>query len=457
MRLVAVAIVKNEADIIEAFVRHTLAWVDHLLVFDHESTDGTREILQALRAEGLPLRLFTDEALGNHQDFRSNHLTRLAAREMDADWIIPLDADEFLTGPDRGALEAALSLSLPGHSRSLPLLNYVFTDADRPEEANPVLRLEHCQPSPAVTRKVMVSAVLAREAGVAAGMGSHVLRRDGQPLPDQPLPEGFLLSHLPLRSSEHQLLRIVFPQLQKFSHGRAHEEIGTHNRLGFQLLAEDPDLFFSVTRRPATSLRRQPIPYRGTALRHSEGRSGWQRIARSLLPYLEKLAMSHGRLVDQLGATPGAAPADPVIRELPPALIAGGGSLPVPPFGGYTALTGLGPPEGPVPEAFLPVFHWGYAPATSLAIDATTAGEGRLIADLLTYSRDQLVTVSLNGAVLHQQALPRINQKERLAVTLPLRAGRNELSLAYSQSLKTDYDRRLLAAIFLSLRILPPA
>ena len=43
MRLVAVSIVKNEADIIEAFVRHTLAWVDHHLVFDHDSTDGTRE------------------------------------------------------------------------------------------------------------------------------------------------------------------------------------------------------------------------------------------------------------------------------------------------------------------------------------------------------------------------------------------------------------------------------
>ena len=79
MRLVAVSIVKNEADIIEAFVRHTHAWVDHHLVFDHDSTDGTREILQALRAEGLPLELFTDDAIGKLQQYRSNHLSRLAA------------------------------------------------------------------------------------------------------------------------------------------------------------------------------------------------------------------------------------------------------------------------------------------------------------------------------------------------------------------------------------------
>src|SRR6478609_8905746 len=130
MRLVAVSIVKNEADIIEAFVRHSLAWVDLHLVFDHDSTDGTREILQALRAEGLPLELFTDDALGKLQQFRSNYLSRLAARERNADWIIPLDADEILTGAGRAELEAELSHSPPGSVRSLPLLDYLPTPGD---------------------------------------------------------------------------------------------------------------------------------------------------------------------------------------------------------------------------------------------------------------------------------------------------------------------------------------
>jgi hypothetical protein len=110
-----------------------------------------------------------------------------------------------------------------------------------------------------------------------------------------------------------------------------------------------------------------------------------------------------------------------------------------------------------VPEAFLPVFHWGYAPATVLAVDVPAARNGKLIADVLSYSRDQVVTVTLNGVQLHQQTLPRINQKERLAVALPLRAGANELAISYSQSLVTDYDPRKLAAIFLSLRVLTPS
>ena len=146
MRLVAVSIVKNEADIIEPFVRHTLAWVDHHLVFDHDSTDGTREILGALQREGLPLTLFTDDALGNLQQARSNFLTRLAAQQYSADWVLPLDADEILAGPGgRAALEKTLAGFSPTRPASLPLLNYFSTAGDEALTGNPILRVRHCE------------------------------------------------------------------------------------------------------------------------------------------------------------------------------------------------------------------------------------------------------------------------------------------------------------------------
>jgi predicted transcriptional regulator YdeE len=50
MRLVAITSVKNESDIVEAFVRHTLAASDYLVVLDNGSTDGTLDILRALDA-----------------------------------------------------------------------------------------------------------------------------------------------------------------------------------------------------------------------------------------------------------------------------------------------------------------------------------------------------------------------------------------------------------------------
>src|SRR5688572_6009541 len=237
MRLVAVSIVKNEADIIEAFVRHTLAWVDHHLVFDHDSTDGTREILQALRAEGLPIELFTDDALGNLQQARSNHLTRRAATRLAADWVLPLDADEIFTGPGRTELEHQLASLQAGQPASLPLLNYYPTAEDDPAEPNPVLRLRHCQQAPSTTRKVVIPRALALDPAIVAGKGSHTLYRNDAPLPDQPLPPLFHLSHLALRSAEHQALRVVLAELQKLSRGQAHAGLDLHYRLGFQLLA----------------------------------------------------------------------------------------------------------------------------------------------------------------------------------------------------------------------------
>lgn len=57
MKIVAVSMARNEADIIEAFVRYHCRIFDAIVIVDHASIDGTSEILDALRSEGLPLYL----------------------------------------------------------------------------------------------------------------------------------------------------------------------------------------------------------------------------------------------------------------------------------------------------------------------------------------------------------------------------------------------------------------
>jgi len=64
MRLIGVAMVRNEADIVEAFVRHNLTVLDAMVVVDHGSLDGTEEILALLQREGLPLRVIRDASPG---------------------------------------------------------------------------------------------------------------------------------------------------------------------------------------------------------------------------------------------------------------------------------------------------------------------------------------------------------------------------------------------------------
>jgi hypothetical protein len=225
--------------------------------------------------------------------------------------------------------------------------------------------------------------------------------------------------------------------------------------LGYQLLAENPELFLATVCGPASALRFQPIDYRGGPLRHTSAQD-WSRVARALLPYLEQLATSHGRLADATGfdiAAPAGTGSS--IRELTADTLAPAPVGPTPAFSGFTAREGIGPREGPVPEAFLPPFHWGYAPATVLTISSTDGHPTRLLAEVLTYSENQTVTLELNGALVHKHAFGRVNQKETISLPLPLRQGDNELVFRYGTGLRTAHDPRSLAVIFLSLQVLP--
>ena len=63
MKLFGATMLRNEADIVESFVRHNLGVLDGLVAVDHGSADGTSEILAALVREGLPLDIRRDESV----------------------------------------------------------------------------------------------------------------------------------------------------------------------------------------------------------------------------------------------------------------------------------------------------------------------------------------------------------------------------------------------------------
>jgi len=60
MKIVGISMIRNDADIVEPFVRHALRVLDHLFVIVHCPQDGSSEILSALHAEGLPMTLVFD-------------------------------------------------------------------------------------------------------------------------------------------------------------------------------------------------------------------------------------------------------------------------------------------------------------------------------------------------------------------------------------------------------------
>jgi len=454
MKLVAVSVAMNSADLMEAFVRHTCAWVDHVLVFDHDSTDGTREILGDLIREGLPVSVFSDPALGNLQQARSNYLTRFAARELGADWVLPLDTDEFLCGPGRNALEAALGRASANQPVCYRLRNHYPTASDDAAEPNPVLRLRHRDRNFDPTVKVLVPRSLALDATVVTGMGSHTVKRGSDLLTAPLLPDEFLLAHYPVRSVTQQAFRVVLSELQRLSRGKSQAGVALHYRRSFQLLAENPELFPAASVRPVEQLELAPLRYDGGPLRHTARDSETTRLTRSLLRYLEKLAISHGELLDRAGTGDSQSSSAPPIRplaleELRPTAFAGRHDA----FTGFEPQDGWGPLEGPYLDACLPPFHWGYAPATVLDVASTTNRMAQLSIEAITYSDGQAVTVELNGEPQYTHSFQRTEQRERFSCHLPLRAGKNQLALRHSAFLQTAQDLRKLAVIYLSIRV----
>jgi hypothetical protein len=102
MKLVQTLVVRDEADIVDDHIAYHLnAGVDFVIASDHESQDGTTEILEKYARDGC-LHRITVRGQMKDGPWRT-HMARLAAIEYGADWIINTDADEFWM-PRRGSL-----------------------------------------------------------------------------------------------------------------------------------------------------------------------------------------------------------------------------------------------------------------------------------------------------------------------------------------------------------------
>ena len=94
-KIVTIAHVKNEADIIESYCRYNSTFCDRMLIYENNrSSDDTRTILLKLIEEGLPITLIDGEDIDI--DIAKDKLARIAVETYGADVVIPLDADEFL-------------------------------------------------------------------------------------------------------------------------------------------------------------------------------------------------------------------------------------------------------------------------------------------------------------------------------------------------------------------------
>ena len=113
-RVFGLMVVRDAVDLVRVnALHHFEAGLERLLVIDNGSRDGTGELLRELALE-LPLEVESDPG-----PFRQADLTnRLAfeARHAGADWVLPIDADEFFVA--EAGLPAVVGGSDAARSRS---------------------------------------------------------------------------------------------------------------------------------------------------------------------------------------------------------------------------------------------------------------------------------------------------------------------------------------------------
>ncbi|MDE1566650.1 glycosyltransferase family 2 protein [Aquabacter sp. P-9] len=276
MRLATVTLARDEADIIERFVRHNLHFVDRLYVVDDGSTDATPDILRLLAAEGVPLVVVSDGVHGAyHQGVRTTALMHRAMADEAFDFILPLDADEFIALPDRAALEAELASLPAGAVGAFSMTHYIPQPQDDLTETDPLARLTYVLDIPRQVNKVVVPRSLAAHPETLISDGNHGVSHWHKDVAPVLLPNADL-AHFPVRSTD----QLVAKCLASYVRWRARPDYQATTAIrhmdGARLLAAEPALAVSD---PAAllaayipesvgPLRRQPFTDRRGALRY---------------------------------------------------------------------------------------------------------------------------------------------------------------------------------------------
>jgi hypothetical protein len=231
MKLWAVSMVRNEADIIEAFVRHNLAFLDGLAVLDHGSTDETFEILSRLNAEGLRVaRLRTSDA-AFFQGSRITALARECFERTDADFVFALDADEFIRSSSRSVVERVLTEVPPTVYPVHQWRTYVPTSFEPP--FGPHCLRFRLREEPIARSKVIIPRSFLERTHEMVSEGNHWIadtRTQTRAPYEHIAPDALSLAHCPIRSARQLESKVRLGYQAMLAGGSPRATMGSHWR-----------------------------------------------------------------------------------------------------------------------------------------------------------------------------------------------------------------------------------
>ena len=210
MKVFGVMVVRNEADILAINVAHHLAiGIDRILIVDNGSSDGTDRVLEELGTSGRVRWMRMDGPF--HQSEVATSLAREAYLR-GADWVVPIDADEFWFAP-AGDFRRVLQESSAGAFQA-EVVNFIQARDEREARAEGLSRMTRRAETPIGPIERIAEQVEAREIAyveilyppkhvaraslaIEIGQGNHSVARVEGPTERT---EKILCLHAPLRA-----------------------------------------------------------------------------------------------------------------------------------------------------------------------------------------------------------------------------------------------------------------
>jgi hypothetical protein len=195
MELWGVTMVRDEIDILPYTITHLFnEGLDHFIVADNRSVDGTREwLLNATTT--FPLLVVNDEIVGYHQAKKMTALLHEAVT-LGADWVIPFDADELWYDAEGITVKERIEQGWDTDLLEIGQWVHYTTSGDDQNEPNPFLRMPYRDPEMSRLSKVIVRAA----DDVALTQGNHQARAE-RPL--NIIRPPIQIEHFPWRGPEH--------------------------------------------------------------------------------------------------------------------------------------------------------------------------------------------------------------------------------------------------------------
>ena len=233
MKLAAISMIRNEADIVAPFVRHLDAMFDIVLLLDQRSSDGSTKVMRAACGQRADWKYYFCDFSGRYQKELINLLTPKAFA-MGADALFALDSDEFIALESRDELR----------QRALEMQNNVAAGRFFWRACVPVSfdewKFDLCTPAwrarkAASVQKVALSrALFEQRPDLRFQQGSH----DWEGTEHQPaMIELGDLYHFPLRSGPQTLLKTCIGSIANFAKGNLMSDEGWHKRQMLERIA----------------------------------------------------------------------------------------------------------------------------------------------------------------------------------------------------------------------------